>query len=232
VPEVFSIKYTVFVASVLLMTIPERAAFAPTIRLATPVTVAWPVENGKFWNSWSYLSVLTVEKLCDRISHMKIVPLNRGYEALVDDEDYERVVEFNWFVCIKPHSRVIYAQRHGPRNKGTRATIGLHRFILKVSDSNTHVDHINHNGLDCRKSNLRKCTRSENCRNRRKTTRKTTSRFKGVSFDAESGRWLAQIWVGKRNRKLGRFKTEIEAAKSYNDAASELHGPFALLNQI
>lgn len=162
---------------------------------------------------------------------MKKVPLSQGYEALVDDRDYERVARFNWFVCIKPHSRIIYGQRAERFGGGRRKTILLHRFILGIADSKIFVDHINHDGLDCRRSNLRACTMSQNCRNRRKTIHKATSGFKGVSFDTESGKWLSQLWIGKRNKKLGRFQTELEAAKAYNEAARQLHGPFAFLNQ-
>jgi len=79
---------------------------------------------------------------------MKELKLNRGYTALVDDEDYERVAGLNWRVSVKK-DKTAYAL----------AVIKLHRVILDVRDSGVLVDHRNGNGLDCQRGNLRRCSR-------------------------------------------------------------------------
>ena len=106
----------------------------------------------------------------------------------------------------------------------------MHGEILKVADGK-FVDHINHNGLDNRKANLRPATRAENNRNRRKwSKRKCGSRFKGVSWHKYRKRWTVQIWFNSKMKFIGYFHDEIAAAKAYDAAAKKYHKEFAVLN--
>jgi hypothetical protein len=90
-------------------------------------------------------------------------------------------------------------------------------------------DHINHNGLHNRKPNLRPATSSQNSCNTRKAA-KTTSQYKGVSQEARSNKWRAQIYANGCHIYLGAFDDEIDAAKAYDTAARKYHGEFAVLN--
>jgi hypothetical protein len=92
------------------------------------------------------------------------------------------------------------------------------------------VDHVNHDTLDNRRSNLRLCTRIENGRNRRANVGPQSSEYKGVQWVKADRRWKAQICVDKRPITVGSFGSEIEAAVAYNAAATRYFGEFALLN--
>jgi len=102
----------------------------------------------------------------------------------------------------------------------------MHRVILPDAEE---VDHINGNGLDNRRANLRPATGIENRRNRRRS-RKNTSGYAGVSWDKVNRKWYAYITADGRMRALGRFDTAEEAALARDRAALELHGEFARLN--
>jgi hypothetical protein len=93
------------------------------------------------------------------------------------------------------------------------------------------VDHVDRNGLNNRKANLRPATRSQN-RFNQKRRRDNSSGFKGVRLSRSAQRWRASIRAEGRIYYLGGFATPIEAARAYNAAALRLHGPFALLNPV
>lgn len=155
---------------------------------------------------------------------VKEIPLSKGYVALVDDEDFELVSGYKWYAQVL--KGVVYAASRKDR-------LFMHRLILAVEEE-LLVDHINHNGLDNRRINLRAATKSQNNANQR--TRLHTSRFKGVCLfvDKRSGwtRWMSQITVNKKNIHLGYFKVEEEAARVYNEAALRHFGEYALINII
>jgi len=100
----------------------------------------------------------------------------------------------------------------------------MHREVIKVG-CGLVVDHINHNGLDNRKSNLRVATRWQNAQNRRKTSKRTASIYKGVSWNKRDKRWFAEIRVNDKCRDLGYFEDETAAAKAYDEAARKYHKP-------
>lgn len=151
------------------------------------------------------------------------VPLTRGYVALVDDEDAERVLSLKWCALPRPHT--VYAMRGARRPDGGQTTTRLHNFVTGWQ----FVDHVNGNGLDNRRANLRQANPQGNQRNRRKLA-PTTSRFKGVHWSTHRNVWVAQIKVDRRGRHLGQFADEIAAARAYDAAALEHFGPFARLN--
>ena len=154
---------------------------------------------------------------------MKEIPLTQGYVALVDDEDYEELAGFSW--CGFPYRNTAYAFRGG--RKGESITVRMHRQILNVA-SGVYVDHINGNGLDNRRRNLRIATSSQNMGNMRSRT--GTSCFKGVYWDRSAGRWGASIQCNHERCFLGYFNNETEAAATYDKKAKELFKEFARLN--
>lgn len=103
----------------------------------------------------------------------------------------------------------------------------MHRLIMNTPEGML-VDHINHDCLDNRKSNLRICTHAENARNKRPVI--GTSKYKGVYWDKTNKKWEAHIRKGKDVKYLGQFKCEKKAALAYNEKAKELFGEFAYLN--
>lgn len=161
---------------------------------------------------------------------MKEIPLSvRGkhagkYTAIVDDLDYEYLSRFNWFVSLAGKSP--YAMRQYITG-GKAVSLMMHRDILAVSNGKLDVDHIDHNGLNNQRSNLRVATRRQNAANRRPRGK---SRYLGVSWHRPMQRWIAKIRVGEKNYHIGYFIDEAEAAKARDAKARELHGEFANLN--
>lgn len=157
---------------------------------------------------------------------MKQIPLNQGYVALVDDEDYEELAKYTWHAVVG--RRTVYAYRFGPRKEG-RKHIPMHRSLLNAP-ADMDVDHIDGNGLNNTRANIRLATTSQNNGNRAKTVRKTYSRFKGVTWYKRENRWVAQIVTNNKRRYLGIFTNEEDAARAYDKAALEQWGEFAKLN--
>jgi hypothetical protein len=155
---------------------------------------------------------------------MKEIILTKGYAAVIDDDDFERVSCFKWYACECKSG--VYAMRMTyPERKPT--VVHLSRFILNAPN-NKFVDHIN-NTLDNRKENLRLATNQQNSFNRRKLKRKT---FKGTyhRVNRKQRPFSARIKFNNKTHYLGTFATEIEAAKAYDAKAKELFGEFAYLN--
>lgn len=148
--------------------------------------------------------------------------------AVVDLKDYERVNQFRWHALRLPHTT--YAQGR-VRVDGQIVRISMHRFVMNP-DPELDVDHVDHDGLNNQRSNLRVATRSMNLGNMQIDTR-GSSRYKGVHFEKSpkrAKRWSAQISVHNERIHLGRFYTEVEAAIAYDEAARRLRGEFALVN--
>lgn len=164
---------------------------------------------------------------------MKEIQLTRGYVAIVDDEDYERVAQHKWQANIFPRadgSLNVYAQRGVRKSDGCKSVQRLHRFILDAP-AGMDIDHINGNSLDNRRSNLRVCTRSENMCNQRPRAC-GSSAFKGVSWFKRDAKWRAQIRIDGKTINLGCFTSEIDAARAYDAAATKNYGEFARTNGL
>lgn len=147
-------------------------------------------------------------------------------ETIIDAEDYEKCKEYKWCL-MSMHPRGRYVMNN---------TVGkLAQFILGVKTSvNNHLDHINGDTLDNRKSNLRVITNQQN-QLKKKIQVNNRSGYRGVHWYQNPGKtsaWEAHIRFNKKGYFLGRFKSKHDAAKAYNEKAIELFGEFAVLNVI
>lgn len=150
-----------------------------------------------------------------------------GHNVLVDNE--ELLGKFNW--GVRYHNGHLYLERSYSSEKHKVKRVFFHRELLTCPEGK-FVDHINGNGLDNRRSNLRICTHAENMRNR-KRHKNNKSGYKGVYLENREGRsprWVAQIVSHKKKYTLGRFDTPKEAAAMYNAYAKILHKEFASLS--
>ncbi len=162
---------------------------------------------------------------------MRTIPLSQGLVALVDDEDFERVSLLKWHAERTKRGQV-YAQNTTVKNRYI-TQVRLHRFIMGCCEGDGMVvDHINGNGLDNRRSNLRVCTQSQNMKNQAKRRTKTSSQFKGVCWDPKRQQWRATIRLPNKHWEIGRSKDEVDAARMYNEAAKTYFGEFARLNDV
>jgi hypothetical protein len=147
--------------------------------------------------------------------------------AIVDDEDFESVSRFHWYVDSYGYAKNC-AYMGTVRGKQLKATMSLHCLIMRPP-KHMQVDHIDHNPLDCRRSKMRVCTNQENCQNQ-VSTKGTSSKWKGVSWDKARAKWRADIGHNYKVIYLGLFDSEEDAARAYDMAAEELFGEFGLLN--
>ena len=161
-----------------------------------------------------------------RGASMAEVALRNGGVALVDDEDFARVSQWVWSAQPIHKMPGALCARGSVRDAlGRVAPVSMHRFILDAPNGLT-VDHIDHDCLNNRRSNLRLATVGENNRNRR--TRRGASGFRGVIWDQQ--RWCAAIYHEGRRINIGRFANLEDAARARDKRARELHGEFAILN--
>lgn len=158
-----------------------------------------------------------------KVFNCAFVMLGHGRFSLIDKEDADKVYARMW---IAGGSRRQYAKQ----SSGSEAHY-LHRFILGESDL-PEIDHINQIGLDNRKSNLRFCTHRQNKGNASLRSHNRASRFKGVRCSQNKKRFWARGIFNKKEKFLGSFATEKEAAKAYNNWAIKIFGSFACLNAV
>jgi hypothetical protein len=152
------------------------------------------------------------------------IPLTKGQTALVDAEDYEYLMQWNWHAHWDPSCNGYYARQN-------HSSISMHYLIT----GKKHMDHKNRDGLDNRKRNLRDCSHEENCRNRKprsdsRTGLKGVYWAKGDAAKGDKGSWAARIQINGKRIMLGRYPTPEGAAKVYDFAALCLFGEFAVLN--
>lgn len=152
--------------------------------------------------------------------------LGEGKWTILEQADYYRLKHYKWVVHGGGHN--LYAVRLKFVEPYKTIMLSMHREIMNANDDRL-VDHRNCDSLDNRKSNLRFATRAENMQNRRKR-KNTSSRYMGVCFCKQTGKWTSIIVYNKKSIWLGRFDSEIEAAKAYDEAAKKYYGEFARLN--
>lgn len=146
------------------------------------------------------------------------VTLTRGYEAIIDAADVPLVERFNWYACVQRNT--VYASR-----KANKTSVLMHRVIMDDPDG-FQVDHIDGNGLNNRRENMREATNAQNAHNSR-IQRNNTSGFKGVSRHNRSAKWCAQIRLNGSCYRLGLFHTPEAAHAAYVAASEVMHGEFA-----
>jgi hypothetical protein len=154
------------------------------------------------------------------VGDVAYVPLTQGLEAIIDAEDVPVIAPYNWCAMRQPTG--LYALRGvGPR--GSTRHVRMHRAIM--GDDCEVIDHINGNGLDNRKCNLRPATKALNNRNMKKRS-DNKSGVKGVCWHSAAKKWAACISVDRKSRYLGLFAKIEDAASAYAKASAEMHGEF------
>lgn len=171
--------------------------------------------------------------LCDVVKNfwynrgMKKIPLTRGKVAVIDDKDYVYVEPFKW--CAMPNGTTWYAITNVRCPDGKQRQVRMHRLLMGVKRRDgMEVDHVNHNGLDNRRNNLRVCTHQQNMCNGK--AKRGKSRFRGLSWDASRQWWRVSLRVYGRDRYVGIYKDEMQAALGYDLAALRTHKEYACCN--
>ena len=162
---------------------------------------------------------------------MRKIKLTQGKFALVDDNDFEWLSQWKWYAAKKSHRW--YARRQCWNaelkiNQGKRehTFVAMHREILNTREG-LQTDHIDGNGLNNQRHNLRECTRSQNLQNQRRTK---SGGYKGVFWAEKSKKWVAQINADGVVHYLGQYVHAEAAAHEYDKLAKFLHGEFACPN--
>lgn len=139
---------------------------------------------------------------------MMKIPLTNGLSTIVDDEDYDILSKFKWYAH---KNRNTYYAKRAVYHHGKKTIVGMHTAILKPRKE-FQCDHIDGNGLNNQRENLRAATTRQNQQNRHI---KKTSKYPGVFWHKARGNWNARIRVGPRRINIGSFKNETDAANAY-----------------
>lgn len=156
---------------------------------------------------------------------MKIILAKNGKEIFIDDYDFELVSQYSWYYRKYKHytpyviTRAIY--------NGAYKWFFIHQLIMGTIGGNQKIDHKDGNGLNNQRDNLRIATTSDNAKNKKP---RGSSKYMGVSKHLYG--WLARINIKGKQRHIGVFKCEIDAAKAYNKAAVATGDPFYRLNKV
>lgn len=153
------------------------------------------------------------------------IPLTKGFVAIVDDEDYEMVQGYKWHALVPASRRNVYAVRRIWTPGVGGGAIRLHRMIISAP-TGVFVDHIDGNGLNCCRSNLRLCTMTQNNQNARVRS-DNTSGHKGVVWHPASSKWRARISVNGKMKHIGIYVNIEDAVAAYRSAALNYYGEFS-----
>ena len=148
---------------------------------------------------------------------MKKILLAKEKYALVDDSDYGYLNQYRWHIHEKRYLR-------------SSSGILMHRLIINTPEG-MDTDHIDGNGLNNQRNNLRICKKFQNQANRG-ISKNNLSGYKGVYWHKDSKKWRAKLMFDYKNIYLGLFKNKINAALAYNQAAKKYFGEFAKLNKV
>lgn len=153
---------------------------------------------------------------------IKRIKLTQNKFAIVDEEDFDKLNKWKWHAHKDNKNGVFYVWRNSHISEGIKKqrTFLMHREIMNAPKGMV-VDHINHDGLDNRKCNLRLCTCSQNSANQ------TKKGLKGAHKDKRYSRWISSTKYKQKTIYIGSFRTQIEAAKAYDKKVIELFGEFA-----
>ena len=158
---------------------------------------------------------------------MYTIPVGKKDFALVDKEDIELLSQYNWSIRNHPKKDLKYA-RHVYKENGKQKTLYMHQLLMGTKGTDLFVDHINHNGLDNRKENLRVCSNEDNLKNQRKK-RNSRCKWKGLTVRNRNGRTYYEVKV--EGKYVGSSECQDTAAMIYNMAAIDKYGEFASLNE-
>ena len=174
-------------------------------------------------------------KICDDYTIIYIQRLNKDiFECYIDTKNLQRMIDFDRTWCIKEHKNNKYPYvacmiDAGYNSKGKKkySTLVLQRFILGLKDNSVVIDHINHNTFDNRESNLRVIKQINNARNR--TTKNSNNKcgVRNVFFDKRTNKYIVQLQINKKNRRLGSFTSLDDAAKFAETMRNKYYGKYA-----
>jgi len=162
------------------------------------------------------------------------IGLTKGLFAVVDRKHFAWLNQYSWMAWSPKNSpQLTYAVRKGHIDEGRAGNtkILMHREIVGAKGRDM-VDHEDCNGLNNTEENLRWATHSQNLGNQRKRAKKTSSRFKGVTWQKASGKWQASVQYHGKRFYVGWFESEQDAARAYNKKAIEVFGEYARINTI
>ncbi len=161
------------------------------------------------------------------MSETRTIPLTQGKVAIVDIEDYERLACFKWAALRRGRQHIIWhAVRYAGGGRRNQHYSYMHREVINAR-AEFVVDHIDGDGLNNRRSNLRECTTPQNVRSQIK---RQGQEYKGITFSKKEQKWIAQIKNESVARRIGTFDKAIDAARAYDRAAILYHGDFARIN--
>jgi hypothetical protein len=147
---------------------------------------------------------------------MREIPLTQGKVALVDDEDYQELSKHKWYAL--KHGNTYYAARTARCKNGGRSTVYLHCTLLEAP-KNMEIDHINGDGLNNTRGNLRVVTHRENGQN---LHMEKSSKFPGVCWDRRRKKWQTGLQIARKWHYLGSFEDEETAGLIYSMACTAI----------
>lgn len=162
------------------------------------------------------------------MTEKKMIKLTQGKYAIVDADMYEQLIKYKWHAIKKPNT--YYAATSVRVCKGKQKNIFMHRLINETPDGFV-TDHVDGNGLNNCKDNLRTATTNQNMHNQ-KPQENRTSKYKGVAWFKQSKKWNAQIKLNGKIEKLGLFDCEESARDAYIEASKKLHGEFSIYREL